>query len=115
MSLFDDIGLNLYTPNLFTYATESYDSNNREFIENKADKYEIVIALPGFSKKNISVSTSGNKLIVRAKNNQFEQFKDFEKTYNIPSDVDEPEVKYLDGVLQILYKKDSKETQLKIS
>ena len=59
---------------------------------------------------------SGNKLIVRAKDNQFECFDDFEKTYDVPLDTEqkEPDVRYIDGVLQILFKKNLKETKLKI-
>ena len=57
---------------------------------------------------------SGNKLIVRAKDNQFECFDDFEKIYDVPSDTEEAEVRYIDGVLQIVFKKNSKETKLNI-
>ena len=115
MSLFDDSTTTSRFPSLFTYKTDYYF--NTEFINDLPDKYEIILALPGFEKKNISVSMSGNRLIVRAKDNQFECFNDFEKTYDLPLDVTDStdsEVRYIDGVLQIVYKKELKETKLKI-
>ena len=115
MSLFDDSTMNSRFPSLFTYKTDYYF--NTEFINDLPDKYEIILALPGFEKKNVSVSMSGNKLIVRAKDNQFDCFSDFEKIYDLPLDVTDStdsEVRYIDGVLQIVYKKVSKETKLKI-
>ena len=115
MSLFDDSTMNSRFPSLFTYKTDYYF--NTEFINDLPDKYEIILALPGFEKKNISVSMSGNRLIVRAKDNQFDCFGDFEKTYEIPlesTDSTDSEVRYIDGVLQIVYKKVSKETKLNI-
>ena len=115
MSLFDDSTMNSRFPSLFTYKTDYYF--NTEFINDLPDKYEIILALPGFEKKNISVSMSGNRLIVRAKDNQFDCFNDFEKTYDLPLDVTDStdsEVRYIDGVLQIVYKKVSKETKLNI-
>ena len=116
MSIFDDFTINSRFPSLFTYKTDYYSSNS-ERINDLPEKYEIILGLPGFEKKNVSVSMSGNKLIVRAKDNQFECFDDFEKTYDVPSDTadtEEPEVRYIDGVLQIVFKKNSKETKLKI-
>ena len=112
MSLFDDSTMNSRFPSLFTYKTDYYF--NTEFINDLPDKYEIILALPGFEKKNISVSMSGNRLIVRAKDNQFDCFGDFEKTYEIPLESTDSEVRYIDGVLHIVYKKVSKETQLNI-
>ena len=115
MSLFDDSTMNSRFPSLFTYKTDYYF--NTEFINDLPDKYEIILALPGFEKKNISVSMSGNRLIVRAKDNQFDCFGDFEKTYEIPlesTDSTDSEVRYIDGVLHIVYKKVSKETKLNI-
>ena len=115
MSLFDDSTMTSRFPSLFTYKTDYYF--NTEFINDLPDKYEIILALPGFEKKNVSVSMSGNRLIVRAKDNQFECFSDFEKTYDLPldaTDLTDSEVRYIDGVLQIVYKKVSKETKLNI-
>ena len=115
MSLFDDSTMNSRFPSLFTYKTDYYF--NTEFINDLPDKYEIILALPGFEKKNISVSMSGNRLIVRAKDNQFDCFGDFEKIYDLPlesTDSTDSEVRYIDGVLQIVYKKVSKETKLNI-
>ena len=115
MSLFDDSTIYSRFPSLFTYKTDYYF--NTEYINDSPDKYEIILALPGFEKKNVSVSMAGNKLIVRAKDNQFECFDDFEKTYDIPLDAidsTDSEVRYINGVLQIVYKKVSKETKLKI-
>lgn len=116
MSLFDDFTINSRFPSLFTYKTDYY-SGNSEYINDLPEKYEIILGLPGFEKKNVSVSMSGNKLIVRAKDNQFECFDDFEKIYDIPldsTDSEEPEVRYIDGVLQIVFKKNLKETKIKI-
>ena len=115
MSIFDDFTMNSRFPSLFTYKTDYYSGT--EYINDLPEKYEIILGLPGFEKKNVSVSMSGNKLIIRAKDNQFECFDDFEKTYDVPLDVtdsEEPDVRYVDGVLQIVYKKVSKETKLKI-
>ena len=114
MSLFDDFTMNSRFPSLFTYKTDYYSGT--EYINDLPEKYEIILGLPGFEKKNVSVSMSGNKLIVRAKDNQFDCFEDFEKTYEIPLDIEqnEPDVRYVDGVLQILFKKNLKETKLKI-
>ena len=114
MSIFDDFTINRF-PSLFTYKTDYYSGT--EYINDLPEKYEIILGLPGFEKKNISVSMSGNKLIVRAKDNQFECFDDFEKTYEIPlesTDSEEPEVRNVDGVLQIVFKKNLKETKIKI-
>ena len=119
MSLFDDFTINSRFPSLFTYKTDYY-SGNSEHINDLPEKYEIILGLPGFEKKNVSVSMSGNKLIVRAKDNQFDCFDDFEKTYEIPlestdsTDSEEPEVRCVDGVLQIVFKKNLKETKIKI-
>ena len=116
MSLFDDFTINSRFPSLFTYKTDYY-SGNSEYINDLSDKYEIILGLPGFEKKNVSISMSGNKIIVRAKDNQFECFDDFEKTYEIPlesTDSEEPDVRYIDGVLQIVFKKNLKETKIKI-
>lgn len=112
MSIFDDSTIYSRFPSLFTYKTDYYF--NTEYINDSPEKYEIILALPGFEKKNVSVSMSGNKLIVRAKDNQFECFDDFEKIYDIPLDVTDSEVRYIDGVLQIVFKKESKETKLNI-
>lgn len=122
MSIFDDYfdtsTINSIFPSLFTYKTDYYA--NTEYINDSPEKYEIILALPGFEKKNVSVSMSGNKLTVRAKDNQFECFDDFEKTYEIPldaidsTDSEEREVRYVNGVLHIVYKKVSKETKLNI-
>ena len=114
MSLFDDFTINSRFPSLFTYKTDYYSGT--EYINDLPEKYEIILGLPGFEKKNVSVSMSGNKLIVRAKDNQFECFDDFKKTYDVPLDTEqnEPDVRYVDGVLQILFKKNLKETKLKI-
>lgn len=118
MSLFDDFTTNSRFPCLFTYKTDYYA--NTEYINDSPEKYEIILALPGFEKKNVSVSMAGNKLIVRAKDNQFECFDDFEKIYDIPldatdsTDSEEREVRYVNGVLHIVYKKVSKETKLNI-
>lgn len=112
MSIFDDSTIYSRFPSLFTYKTDYYA--NTEYINDSPEKYEIILALPGFDKKNVSVSMSGNKLIVRAKDNQFECFDDFEKIYDIPLDVTDSEVRYVNGVLQIVFKKVSKETKLKI-
>ena len=115
MSIFDDFTTTSKFPSLFTYKTDYYF--NTEYINDSPEKYEIILALPGFEKKNVSVSMSGNKLIVRAKDNQFERFDDFEKIYDIPLDLtdsEESEVRYVNGVLQIVFKKVSKETKLKI-
>ena len=114
-SIFDDSTINSRFPSLFTYKTDYYA--NTEYINDLPEKYEIILALPGFEKKNVSVSMSGNKLIVRAKDNQFECFDDFEKIYDIPLDLtdsEESEIRYVNGVLQIVFKKVSKETKLKI-
>ena len=115
MSIFDDFTMTSRFPCLFTYKTDYYA--NTEYINDSPDKYEIILALPGFEKKNVSVSMAGNKLIVRAKDNQFDCFDDFEKTYDIPldtTDSTDSEVRYIDGVLHIVYKKVSKETKLNI-
>lgn len=112
MSIFDDSTIYSRFPSLFTYKTDYYF--NTEYINDSPEKYEIILALPGFEKKNVSVSMSGNKLIVRAKDNQFECFDDFEKIYDIPLDVTDSEVRYIDGVLQIVFKKNLKETKIKI-
>ena len=115
MSIFEDSTMTSRFPSLFTYKTDYYF--NTEFINDSPEKYEIILALPGFEKKNVSVSMAGNRFIVRAKDNQFDCFDDFEKIYDLPLDVTDStdsEVRYIDGVLQIVYKKVSKETKLKI-
>ena len=104
----------LHTPSLFNYKTETYDSVNSEYIKDSSEKYEITLLIPGFDKKDISVSISGNSLIVRAKNNIFSEISDIERTFEIPVSLEKPEIKYTNGILQIVFKKDLKETKLSI-
>lgn len=117
MSIFDDFTINSRFPSLFTYKTETYKSNVNvycEFTNDLSKKFEVVVTLPGFSKENVSVSRSENKLIVRAKNNNFKDFEDYEGTFDIPSGLDNPEIHYSDGVLHAVFKKESKETELEV-
>lgn len=105
-----------FTPNSFKYKTvETYKSNIYcEFTNDLSKKFEVVVTLPGFSKENVSVSRSENKLIVRAKNNNFKDFEDYEGTFDLPSGLENPEVHYSDGVLHAVFKKESKETELEV-
>lgn len=104
-----------FTPNVFNYKTETYKSNVYcEFTNDLSDKFEVFVTLPGFSKENVSVSRSKDKLIVRAKNNNFKNFEDYEGTFDLPSDLENPEVHYSDGVLHAVFKKNLKETKLSI-
>lgn len=108
-------------PSVFNYRTETSESVNSvshvdlEYIKDSPKKYEITLLLPGFDKKDISVSMFGNTLNVRAENNIFSEISDFEKTFEIPVYLEKPEIKYTNGILQITIKKDSKETNLSIS
>ena len=114
MSIFDDFTINRF-PSLFTYNTETYKSNVYcEFTNDLSDKFEVFVTLPGFSKENVSVSRSENKLIVRAKNNNFKDFGDYEGTFDLPSGLGNPEIHYSDGVLHAVFKKESKETELEV-
>lgn len=104
-----------FTPNLYNYKTETYKSSvNCEFTHDLSDMFEVFVTLPGFSKENVSVSRSKDKLIVRAKNNNFKDFEDYEGTFDLPSGLDNPEVHYSDGVLHAVFKKELKETELEI-
>ena len=115
MSLFDDFSINSRFPSLFTYKTETYKSNVYcELTHDLSDKFEVFVTLPGFSKENVSVSRYEDKLIVRAKNNNFKDFEDYEGTFDLPSGLDNPEVHYSDGVLHAVFKKELKETELEV-
>ena len=115
MSIFDDFSINSRFPGLFTYKTETYKSNVYcEFTHDLSDKFEVFVTLPGFSKENVSVSRSDDKLIVRAKNNNFKDFADYEGTFDLPSGLENPEVHYSDGVLHAVFKKELKETELEV-
>ena len=105
-----------FTPNLFNYkTTKTYKSSVYcEFTNDLSDKFEVVVTLPGFSKENVSVSRSDDKLIVRAKNNNFKDFEDYEGTFDLPSGLNNPEVHYSDGVLHAVFKKELKETELEV-
>lgn len=110
MSIFDDFA-DMFS-NAFTNIetrTETSDISTSEFITDLDDSYEILLTLPGFDKKNISVSMSENSLKVTAKDNAFKSsglFKDdFEKDYNLPNGVSEPVVKFENGALSIKFKK----------
>lgn len=119
MNIFEDyVGMfsNAFTN--FETRTETSDLSTFEFILDLYDTYKIVLALPGFDKKNISVSMSENSLKVTAKDNSFKSsglFKDdFEKDYNIPNGVSEPVVKFENGALSIKFKKTSTNKKLEI-
>lgn len=106
-----------FKPNLFKYKTDTYKSNVNvycEFTNDLSKKFEVVVTLPGFSKENVSVSRSENKLIVRAKNNNFKDFGDYEGTFDLTSGLGNPEIHYSDGVLHAVFKKESKETELEV-
>ena len=105
-----------FTPHLFNYkTTQTYKSNVYcEFTNDLSDKFEVIVTLPGFSKENVSVSRSDDKLIVRAKNNNFKDFADYEGTFDLPSGLENPEVHYSDGVLHVVFKKELKETKLEV-
>ena len=104
-----------FTPHLFNYKTETYKSDVYcEFTHDLSDKFEVFVTLPGFSKENVSVSRSKDKLIVRAKNNNFKDFEDYEGTFDLPLGLDNPEVHYSDGVLHAVFKKELKETELEV-
>lgn len=119
MNIFDDFA-DMFS-NAFTNIetrTETSDLSTFEFISDLDDTYEILLTLPGFDKKNISVSMSENSLKVTAKDNNFKSsglFKDdFEKDYNIPNGVSEPVVKFENGVLNIKFKKTTTDKKLEI-
>ena len=70
MNIFDDFA-DMFS-NAFTNIetrTETSDLSTFEFISDLDDTYEILLTLPGFDKKNISVSLSENSLKVTAKDN----------------------------------------------
>ena len=119
MNIFEDyVGMfsNAFTN--FETRTETSDLSTFEFILDLYDTYKIVLALPGFDKKNISVSLSENSLKVTAKDNSFKSFglfkDDFEKDYNIPNGVSEPVVKFEHGALSIKFKKTATNKKLEI-
>lgn len=104
-----------FTPHLYNYKTETYKSGVYcKFTNDLSDRFEVLVTLPGFSKENVSVSRSEDKLIVRAKNNNFKDFGDYEGTFDLPSGLDKPEVHYSDGVLHAVFKKELKETELEV-
>ena len=53
-------------------------------------------------------------MIVRAKNNNFKDFADYEGTFDLPSGLENSEVHYSDGVLHAVFKKELKETELEV-
>lgn len=118
MNIFDDFA-DMFS-NTFTNitTTETSDLSTFEFISDLDDTYEILLTLPGFDKKNISVSLSENSLKVTAKDNSFKSsglFKDdFEKDYNISNGTSDPVVKFENGVLSIKFKKTTTDKKLEI-
>ena len=117
MNIFDDFA-DLFSNAFINIRTETSDLSTCEFISDLDDTYEILLTLPGFDKKNVSVSMSENSLKVTAKDNNFKSsglFKnDFEKDYNIPNGVSEPVVKFEHGALSIKFKKTSTNKKLEI-
>ena len=115
---YTDLFGNRFTNIKSTTEISDSESSTSEFISDLDDTYEILLTLPGFDKKNISVSMSENSLKVTAKDNNFKSsglFKDdFEKDYNIPNSVSEPVVKFENGALSIKFKKTTIDKKLEI-
>ena len=117
MNIFDDF-TDMFSKAFVNITTDTSDLSTCELISDLDDTYEILLTLPGFDKKNISVSLSENSLKVTAKDNNFKSSglftDDFEKDYNIPNGVSEPVVKFEHGALSIKFKKTATNKKLEI-
>jgi HSP20 family protein len=88
-------------------------------ITSTGDTYEVELALPGFSKKDVNVEVEGRKLVISAEvseDNETAYRRSFKKVYFLPSDVDTDVIsaKMENGVLQILFGKAETAKKIKI-
>jgi len=67
--------------------------NNRTIIKEKEGQYLIMIEIPGFSKKQISIELVGNALIIKGDNKDSENKKHFKHTITLQSDIDDKNIK----------------------
>lgn len=77
-------------------------------ITSDGDTYEVELALPGFSKKEVSVEIEGRNLVISAEVSEDKETsyrRSFKKVYFLPADVDTDVIstKMEHGVLQILF------------
>lgn len=83
------------------------------------DTYEVELALPGFSKKDVNVEVEGRKLVISAEVSEDKETyyrQSFKKVYFLPADVDSDVVTatMTDGVLKILFGKNETAKKIKI-
>lgn len=94
-TLFDDVHT----------KSSKYGESYHHFIKITSDDdgYKVKIAVPGLSKEDITLSTKDDEITISYDGNETEFVKPFKRTYNIPVDVDEKNIKgrVENGLLEI--------------
>lgn len=90
--------------NLFNSKTQNY-SNKKETVEKSEKEFTLTIALPGFKKEDIQISTENNILKVYAKRNKKIDWlqEEFSNSYQLEDNIDTQKItaKLEDGILSI--------------
>lgn len=85
--------------------SSKYGDSYRHFIKITSDDegYRIKIAVPGLSKEDITLSTKDDEITISYDGKETEFVTPFKRTYNIPMDVDEKNIKgkVENGLLEI--------------
>lgn len=106
---------NMYSKNIFDLFDEAFFGTARTRTTATVDGKTYEMALPGFSKEDISVEVEGNVLTISAEIEEKEETKwrhSFSKRFELPSSVDaeQVEAKMENGVLSLKFGK-SKEAK----
>lgn len=101
-TLFDDVQ---------TKSSKYGDSYHHSVkITSDDEGYRIKIAVPGLSKEEITLSTKDDEITISYDGKETEFVKPFKRTYNIPVDVDDKNIKgkFDNGLLEVYLPKSKK-------
>lgn len=91
--------------NLFNSKQQNY-SNKNDAVEKSEKEFTLTIALPGFKKEEVQISTENNILKVYAKRNKKIDWlkEEFSNSYQLEDNIDTEKItaKLEDGVLSIV-------------
>lgn len=92
--------------NLFNSKPQNY-SNKKDAVEKSEKEFTLTIALPGFKKEEIQISTENNILKVYAKRNKKIDWlqEEFSNSYQLEDNIDTQKItaKLEDGILSIIF------------
>ena len=92
--------------------SSKYGDSYRHFLKITSDDdgYKILAAVPGLSKEDITLSTKDDEITISYEGKETEFVKPFKRTYNIPVDVDDKNIKGKvdNGLLEVYLPKSKK-------